>query len=134
MLLKTFRGVPIRHATGGYSSIPSRSYIDGGVANHPCRVALTFRIRQDLIDTHRIRLLVIEAVASVDDGEVTVYAKTVEHRATEVNRFVGQYGKPAVAQTVERFPNARIERGLIEHVRTIVRKEHLQCHLDISFR
>ena len=76
----------------------------------------------------------IKTVPAIDGNEMPVDAQTVQHSAAEVNRFVRQDGEFAVRQTVERFAHTRIKPRVLEHVRAIIREEHLQPGLDIWFR
>ena len=75
----------------------------------------------------------VKTITTIHRSEMLVDAKSIEHCTTEVNGLVRQDRQFAVGEPVKRVPNAGIEDGAIEHVRAVVRKEHLQACLNIRF-
>ena len=73
----------------------------------------------------------VETIASVNGSEMLIDAKSVQHGAAEMDRLVCEHGKLAVCKSVQRFQNARIEDGTVQHVSTIVGQKHLQSGLNV---
>src|SRR5881397_2413595 len=88
--------VTVGDSTRGDTGIPPGQNIDGGVADHPSPFPMTFRVRQYLIYAHRIGLFMIEAVAPIHGCKMFIDPQAVEHRATEMDRLVGQNSELAV--------------------------------------
>src|SRR5262252_256952 len=89
-VFKSFRRVAIGHAASLDRSIPPGEHIDGGVSDHPGSFTMAFGIRQDLKNADWIRFLMIKAIAAVHCCKMLIDAKTIEHRAAEVDRLVCQ--------------------------------------------
>ena len=91
-------------------------------------------VGKDLKNTDGIRFLMVETITAINRCKMLVDPKTVEHRAAEMDWFVGQYGEFAIREPIEGFADAGIQHGVIQHVRSIVREKHLQSRLNVGLR
>src|SRR4030095_840671 len=112
--------VPVGYTASFDACVPACKHIDSRVSNHPRPFALTSRVGQNLIDTNGVRFLMVKAVTTVNGREVLINTKTIKHGTTEMIRFVRQYRKLAIHQSVQTFANARVKRRSVEHMRAVV--------------
>src|SRR5215471_6151455 len=125
--------VPIGYTASSDACVPACKHIDSRVSDHPGPFALTSRVGQNLIDTNRVRFLMVKAVTTVNGREVLINPKTIQHGTTEMNRFIRQYRKLAIRQSVQSFANARVKRRTVEHMRAVIAQKHLQPCLNVCF-
>src|SRR4030095_1981569 len=95
--------VPVCYTASSDARVPAGEHIDSRVSDHPRPFALTSRVGQNLIDTNGVRFLMVKAVTTVNGRKVLINPKTIQHGTTEMNRFVRQYRKLAIHQSVQTF-------------------------------
>src|SRR5450759_1185743 len=66
---------------------------------------------------------------------MAAHAEPVQDRAADAHRLVGEHGHPlaAIAQPVQRFAHAGIQRGVVQVVLAIVFQEEFERLLDFQF-
>src|SRR5262245_25045705 len=74
----------------------------------------------------------IKAVTTVYGRKIPVDAESVEHRATEVDRFIRQDGQLAMRQSFQGLTDPGIQRRAVQHVCPVIGKEHLQTGLNVG--
>src|SRR5262245_25564350 len=132
--LESLRRVTVSDTTRLNGRIPPRENVDGGISNHPSPFPIALSIRQDLKNADGIGFLMIKAVTAVYRSKMVINAKSIQHGAAEMNRFIRQNSHlAATRQPVKRLTNTGIQRGVVQHMTPIVGEKHLQAGLNIDF-
>src|SRR6266571_7229504 len=108
------RSQAVRDPAGPYAGVPAGENVRVRIADHdrlpwrgPC-------IAHQLDDANRVRLLLLEAVASVHESKVIGELESGEDGAAKGHRFVGQDRERSVIEFFQGFTDAIVSDRMVK--------------------
>src|SRR6185437_6179137 len=103
-----FKTKPVGDTARPNPSVARRTDVDSRVANHHGLVYRGAEIAQKRLNADGIRLLATEAIASVNETEVTRSVEALENFFAEADGLVRQHGHAAATQCLQSFAHAGV--------------------------